>query len=72
MKHNKELSVLAQRWADHLAATSKLGHSEDTYKGEKIGENVATKWSNVGADYTGETRFWFGKLKMLYVFFSVL
>ena len=54
LKHNKELSVLAQRWADHLAATSVLKHSNDTYKGDQVGENVATKWSSVGADYTGE------------------
>ena len=53
VKHNKELSVLAQRWADHLAATSVLKHSNDTYRGDQVGENVASKWSSAGADYTG-------------------
>ena len=53
VKHNKELSVLAQRWADHLAATSVLKHSNDTYRGAQVGENVASKWSSAGADYTG-------------------
>lgn len=54
LKHNKEQSVLAQRWADHLAATHVLKHSNDTYKGQPLGENVATKWSSDSADYTGE------------------
>ena len=46
--------MLAQSWADHLGSTSVLKHSNSTYKGEPLGENVATKWSSVGADYTGE------------------
>jgi hypothetical protein len=54
LKHNKELSVLAQRWADHLGSIKALKHSEDTYKGQQLGENVASKWSSEGADYTGE------------------
>ncbi len=54
IKHNKELDVLAQSWADHMASTGKLEHSNANYKGEQLGENVATKWSSVGADYTGK------------------
>ena len=45
--------MLAQRWADHLASTSVLKHSNDTYRGAQVGENVASKWSSAGADYTG-------------------
>ena len=45
--------MLAQRWADHLATSNVLKHSNDTYKGKPLGENVATKWSSAGADYNG-------------------
>jgi len=54
VKHNKDLTVLAQRWADHLAAVKVLKHSDDTFKGNPLGENVASKWSSAGADYTGQ------------------
>jgi len=53
LKHNKELSVLAQSWAERMAATSALGHSNNIYKGKEVGENVATKWSSQGAEYLG-------------------
>eukprot|EP00918_Siedleckia_nematoides_P103069 GHVU01225019.1.p1 GENE.GHVU01225019.1~~GHVU01225019.1.p1 ORF type:complete len:171 (+),score=15.41 GHVU01225019.1:102-614(+) len=54
LKQNKEQSVIAQRWADHLASTRVLKHSSDTYKGLSLGENIATKWSSAGADYGGQ------------------
>ena len=53
VKHNKELSVLAQSWADSLAAKGQLAHSDAKYKGKELGENVASKWGSAGADYTG-------------------
>jgi len=54
IKHNPELSKMAQHWAEHLAETNILKHSNDTYKGDQLGENVASRWSSAGADYTGE------------------
>ena len=53
IKHNPELSKMAQHWAEHLAETNILKHSNDTYKGDQLGENVASRWSSAGADYTG-------------------
>jgi hypothetical protein len=53
LKHNKDLDALAQRWAEHLAVTNDLKYSNDTYKGEELGENIASKWATGGADYTG-------------------
>ncbi len=45
---------MAQKWADKLAGESGLSHSNATYKGKELGENVAAKRSTAGADYTGE------------------
>jgi len=53
LKYNKDLALLAQGWADHLATISVLQHSTNTYQGDRLGENVASKWSSAGADYTG-------------------
>jgi len=54
IKHNKDISVLAQSWAEKLAADGRLAHSNARYKGEELGENVASKWSSGGSDYTAE------------------
>ena len=54
MSHNTKLSEMAEKWADHLSAINNLKHSDYTYKGDQLGENVASKWSSAGADYSGE------------------
>ncbi|KAL3872138.1 hypothetical protein ACJMK2_040089 [Sinanodonta woodiana] len=54
LKHAKDLSEFAQKWAEHLAATNSFQHSDCNHKGERIGENIACKWSSAGADYTGK------------------
>lgn len=54
LKQNKEINALAQTWADNLAKSGDLKHSNHSYKGGQLGENVATKWSSVGGDYTGQ------------------
>ncbi len=45
LKLNKDLSDLAQKHADHLAATKTFGHdadkSERTFRGGPVGENLA-------------------------------
>ena len=57
LKHAKDLSEYAQKWAENLAARNAFEHSECVVKGERIGENVCCKWSSAGADYTGEISF---------------
>ena len=59
LKHNPELSELAQKWADHLADIKTLQHSDQSYKGTQLGENCASRWSSApgGADYTGTDNF---------------
>ncbi len=54
LKHNKDLDALAQCWAEQLAVTNDLKYSNDTYKGDELGENIASKWATGGADYTGK------------------
>lgn len=53
LRYSKELSALAQRWADNLSSINVLIHSNDIYKGEKLGENVARVWRSIGAEHTG-------------------
>lgn len=53
LKSNSELNKLAQDWADHLTTAGGLSHSKNTYEGKRIGENVASRWGSIGADYTG-------------------
>lgn len=54
LKHNKQLSKIAQQWANNLASSGKFEHSNNELKGEKLGENIANKWSSKGAEYTGQ------------------
>ncbi|KAL5012919.1 hypothetical protein ScPMuIL_011470 [Solemya velum] len=54
LKHAKDLSEYAQKWAEELASTNGFQHSPCTHKGGRIGENIACKWSSGGGDYTGE------------------
>lgn len=53
LRHAKDLSEYAQQWAEHLAATGTMQHSTCMLNGERLGENVCTKWSSARADYTG-------------------
>ncbi|KAK3593730.1 hypothetical protein CHS0354_013628 [Potamilus streckersoni] len=64
LKHAKDLSEFAQKWAEHLAVTDSFQHSDCTHKGERIGENIACKWSSTGADYTGQqaTDQWYSEI----------
>ena len=51
-----DLTAHAQAWADKLVKENKFAHSKCTLDGgEKIGENIAMKWtSDAEARYTGE------------------
>ena len=54
LKLNKEITAMAQRWADHLASTGTFSHSQDrNFKGDKMGENIAVKWTSNTEDFTG-------------------
>ena len=63
LKHNKDISIIAQRWADHLASTGSFQHSSDRkFKGDSMGENIAMKWTSGGDDFTGNVQlvdYWF-------------
>ena len=50
-----DLTEHAQNWAEKLAKENKFAHSKCTLSnGEKIGENIAMKWtSDATARYTG-------------------
>ncbi|XP_071097472.1 uncharacterized protein [Haliotis cracherodii] len=54
LKHSKELSGHAQKWAEHLASTGSFQHSQCMLNGERIGENIACKWSTGGGDYSSQ------------------
>ncbi|KAK6196095.1 hypothetical protein SNE40_001386 [Patella caerulea] len=54
LKHCPELSDYAQKWAEQLAATDSFQHSQCNLKGQRLGENIACKWSSGGGDYTSE------------------
>jgi hypothetical protein len=67
LKHAKDLSDYAQKWAENLAANNDFKHSDCVHKGERIGENICCKWSSTGADYTGEILITF----VVYDFFAL-
>nr|XP_022326648.1 cell wall protein PRY3-like isoform X2 [Crassostrea virginica] len=54
LSHAKDLSAFAQKWAEHLASTNSFQHSDCMHKGERLGENIACKWSSSGGDYSGK------------------
>ncbi|CAG2247939.1 unnamed protein product [Mytilus edulis] len=53
VKHAKDLSDYAQKWAEHMAATSSFGHSSCTLKSDRLGENIACRSGTGTVDYTG-------------------
>ncbi|GAB1606896.1 hypothetical protein Ahia01_000972300 [Argonauta hians] len=62
---SKELCDMAQKWANHLADVKVLKHSSCELNGEKVGENVAYKWSSDGEMLTGDgaTDNWYSEIK---------
>lgn len=53
----QDLSAFAQKWAEHLAATNSFQHSDCMHKGDRLGENIACKWSSSGGDYSGKIHY---------------
>ncbi|XP_056011223.1 uncharacterized protein LOC125678534 [Ostrea edulis] len=54
LSHAKDLSAFAQNWAEQLVSTNAFKHSDCMHKGERLGENIACKWSSSGGDYSGK------------------
>ena len=53
---NKDLTEMAQRWADHMAKQDRLSHTKPDqrmFKGEPTGENIAMKMDSRVDDYKG-------------------
>ena len=44
---------MAQQWAEQLASSNSLKHSNVKYWGQPVGENVAAKSGSQHVDYTG-------------------
>ncbi|XP_033733310.1 cell wall protein PRY3-like isoform X2 [Pecten maximus] len=65
LSHDKNLSKYAQKWAEHLAATNSFQHSDCQHEGERLGENIACKWSSGSADYSGKdvTEYWYSEIE---------
>lgn len=52
---SSDVTTIAQKWADHLASTGTFSHSKDrAFKGGRMGENIAMKWTSSGEDFTGK------------------
>ena len=62
LKHNAELSKIAQVYADHLAKTDTFEHSKNTYNGKWMGENLSMC---MGMAMTGEgmSQRWYDEIK---------
>ena len=54
LKHNPDLSAIAQKWAETVASQNKLLASGNKFGGVHLGENVSM-WGNTSADrYDGK------------------
>ncbi|KAK0065829.1 Golgi-associated plant pathogenesis-related protein 1 [Biomphalaria pfeifferi] len=51
LRLNDDLCAMTQQWADKLAVSEDLAHSENKYKGSRVGENIAMKWASNKAIY---------------------
>lgn len=65
VKHSKDLSDYAQKWAEHLAATGSFGHSSCQLKSDRLGENIACRSGTGNVDYSGKdvTEYWYSEIK---------
>ena len=54
LRLNRDLSNMAQNWANQLARTNTFQHSKNrSYRGQPVGENLAMSYSSAGDEYTG-------------------
>lgn len=61
LKVNNELNKLAQIWAEHIANSNKFEHSNHSYLGQSLGENIAMRYTSTGDELTGRqmTEQWY-------------
>ncbi|CAL1536735.1 unnamed protein product [Lymnaea stagnalis] len=61
---NDDLNEYAQNWAEHLVKSNTFQHSNCMLRSDRLGENVANKWSSEGADLSGEevTEMWYSEI----------
>ncbi len=50
LEHNRELSDIAQNWANNIADRDTMQHSSNKYNDDHLGENLAM-WYSTGADH---------------------
>ena len=54
LAHNQDLTKQAQKWAEQLAESNMFVHSQSTFHGMPVGENIAMKSSSKEEDYNGK------------------
>ena len=57
LKHNEDISKIAQSWANHIAKNNSFQHSrpdQRMYKSDQMGENIAMKWTSRNDPYEGK------------------
>ncbi|PAA50171.1 hypothetical protein BOX15_Mlig027945g1 [Macrostomum lignano] len=64
LRLSQDLTESAQSWAEHIAGNDKLEHDTQCQK-DKIGENVAMKYSSVHSDFPGNlfTDYWYREIE---------
>lgn len=63
---NPELNQIALSYSKYLAGVMKLIHSKNTYRGQKLGENLAYSYDSTLNHYPGAkaTQQWYDEIKM--------
>jgi len=63
--HNPELSKIAQQYANQLAKSKSLIHSQNRYQDKNLGENLAYSYDSTLNYYSGEkaTMQWYDEIK---------
>jgi uncharacterized protein YkwD len=64
VKHNLELSRVAQNWARNIASRNAMQHSNCNWDGKRIGENIAM-WGGMSPENSGAyaTKMWYDEIK---------
>ena len=64
---SQRLNFIAQKYAEHLAATSKFEHSGNTFGSEPLGENLFMQWISQGrVPVSGReaAKSWYGEIEL--------
>lgn len=65
LRHNPELSKIAQNYAEYIASLGQLKHSTNTHQGQKLGENLAFFYDSRMNHYPGDKAVeqWYSEIK---------